>query len=107
MEILDIKQTGEIIRACRKAKNYTQFKLAEIAGIDEKQLGKIERGVHYPSVPTFLKIIEALKIDISIFYSDSSKNQTSSEIRLMKLINTSSEKELDMACQILELVRKF
>ena len=43
----------------------------------------------------------------SIFYSDISKNQTSSENRLMKLINTSSEKELDMACQILELVRKF
>ena len=107
MEILDIKQTGEIIRACRKANTYTPFKLAEMAGIDEKQLGKIERGVHYPSVPTFLKIIEALKIDISIFYSDSSKNQTSSEIRLMKLINTSSEKELDMAGQILELVRKF
>lgn len=104
METLDSKKTGELIRTYRKAKNYTQFKLAEIAGIDEKQLGKIERGVHYPSVPTFLKIIKALNIDINVFYSDASTNIPQAESRLMNLIRISSSKELEMAYRIIELI---
>lgn len=70
MKILNNKEIGQLIKAYRKIKNITQAQLAEIIEIDEKQLGKIERGVHYPSVPTFLKLIKVLNIDIDKFYFD-------------------------------------
>lgn len=105
METLDSIKTGELIRTHRKAQHLTQFELAEIADIDEKQLGKIERGVHYPSVPTFLKIIKALNIDVNVFYSENSKKIKTEESKLMKLIRKSSPKELDTVCKIIEIIQ--
>lgn len=102
MKTLDTKQTGELIKTYRKMQKYTQFQLAEIAGIDEKQLGKIERGVHYPSVPTFLKIIKALNINVNEFYTDCTDNTYDS--KLFYLIRNASAKKLDLVCKIFEVV---
>ncbi len=105
MKTLNSIETGQLIKSYRKAQNLTQFQLAEQAEIDDKQLGKIERGVHYPSVPTFLKIIKALNIDINEFYSGETSKTSIEEGRLMRLIRTSSQKELDLVYKILEVIR--
>lgn len=105
MEQFNAETVGLIIRNYRKQAGLTQFELAEIAEIDEKQLGKIERGVHYPSVPTFLRIIKALNIDVNVFYTDSTQEISHEESKLMKLIKTSSAKELDLVCKIIEVIK--
>ena len=105
MKTLNSIETGQLIKSYRKAQNLTQFQLAEQAEIDDKQLGKIERGVHYPSVPTFLKIIKTLNINIEEFYSDNSPSVPPQESKLMRLIRTSSQKELDLVYKILEVIR--
>ncbi len=96
---------GLIIKNHRKQAGLTQFELSELIEIDDKQLGKIERGVHYPSVPTFLKIIKALNIDINEFYSGDTPSTSVEESRLMRLIRTASPKELDLVYKILEVIR--
>ena len=81
------------------------MELLKLIEIDKKQLDKIERGVHYSSVPTFLKIIKALNIDINEFYSGETSKTSVEESRLMLLIRTFSTKELDLVYKILEVVR--
>lgn len=105
MENHNASTIGLIIKNHRKQAGFTQFELSELIEIDDKQLGKIERGVHYPSVPTFLKIIKALNIDINEFYSGETSKTSIEEGRLMRLIRTSSQKELDLVYKILEVIR--
>lgn len=80
--------------------------MAEKIEIDEKQLGKIERGVHYPSVPTFLKIIKTLNMDINLFYSENIPIISNEESKLTRLIKSSNPKELNLAYKILETIRE-
>ncbi len=105
MENHNASTIGLIIKNHRKQAGFTQFELSELIEIDDKQLGKIERGVHYPSVPTFLKIIKTLNINIEEFYFDNSASVSPQESKLMRLIRASSQKELELVYKILEVIR--
>lgn len=63
---MDKLALGQKLRQARKEKGYTQQALAEIADIGTVYLGEIERGIKFPSINSFIKIIEAL--DISADY---------------------------------------
>ena len=106
MKTIEPIEIGQIIKAFRKSNNLTQFKLAECIGIDEKQLGKIERGVHYPSVPTFLKIIKTLNINIEIFYPEECSQKHSDKSELLNNILSASTKELKFANKVLTVVKE-
>jgi transcriptional regulator with XRE-family HTH domain len=54
------------IKAARKAANLTQLQLADLAGITQPHLSKIERGTVTPSTVTIRKLTKALKIKITI-----------------------------------------
>lgn len=101
MKTLDMREMGELFRTFRKAQHLTQFQLAEAIEIDEKQLGKIERGVHYPSVTTFLKLIKALNIDVNKFYSGFNINPK--EQQLTQLIAKLTPKEIEKTFKILQI----
>lgn len=62
--MLDVKLLGENIRKERKRQLLTIEKLAELAGITENFLGKIERGDSVPSLPTMERIANALHVGI-------------------------------------------
>ena len=102
MDIIDAQTLGSLIKYYRKAANLTQYELADMIEIDDKQLGKIERGVHYPSLTTFLKLIKVLNIDIKTLYSDSSSNENVS--KLINLIGHLPTKELDIAYKIIDVI---
>lgn len=55
---------GENIRKERKRQLLTMEKLAEMAGITENFLGKVERGDSMPSLPTMDSIACALNVGI-------------------------------------------
>ena len=97
---------GLIIKNHRKISGYTQAELSELICIDEKQLGKIERGVHYPSVPTFLKLLSILNIDIKTFYKGIVPKAENKEIKFAKLMNKAKESEIELAYNILDLIVK-
>lgn len=59
-----IKIIVDNIRYYRDQKGWTQEKLADHAKIDEKNLGKIERGVQEPYFLTLYKIASVLDVSL-------------------------------------------
>ena len=55
---------GQKLKQVRKAKHLTQEALAELAGINEKHISKIETGVYFPTYNTLNKILTALDLNI-------------------------------------------
>ena len=97
--MLDLKLLGENIRNERKHQLLTMEKLAELSGITENFLGKIERGDSIPSLPTMDSIARALNvgIDYLIGYSDrpSEYQYINSLIELNELTPENKEKFID------------
>ena len=56
------KYLGEKIKTLRKSAKYTQEVFSEKIGIEPQNLSRIERGLNFPSLATFLKIAEVLNI---------------------------------------------
>lgn len=53
---------GAAVRERRQAKNWTQEKLAEVAGVSALQVGFCERGENVPKLTFILRIAQALRI---------------------------------------------
>jgi len=52
---------GKRVRELREAKGWTLEKLGEAAGMNELQIGHIERGASDPKLSTIIKLAHALK----------------------------------------------
>ncbi len=77
------KKLGKRIQVLRKQKNLTQDKLAELVGIDAKNISKIENGNNFPSPSTISALAVALDINIYelfIFDNDIDYEKMKSEI---------------------------
>ena len=57
---------GDNIRTFRKMKKITVEELAEVVGISESHLKKIEAGTRQPSIATYQRIVDALAIKMVI-----------------------------------------
>ncbi|MBQ8458949.1 helix-turn-helix transcriptional regulator [bacterium] len=105
MKTLDMSELGELVKNYRKANGLTQYQLAEIIDIDDKQLGKIERGVHFPSVPTFLKLIKVLNIDINLFYKNMNIDPVLlKENSLIHMVKDLPPSEIDRICRVINAI---
>ena len=65
-----MRQFGEHLRTLRKARRLSQNELAERAGVNEKYLGEIERGVGNPSLEVLMKLAKAMDIDAATVVGD-------------------------------------
>ena len=61
---IDTKLCGSRIRAVRKARNMTAYRLAEMIGLSEVSLMHIECGSRGPSLQTIYSIADALDTSI-------------------------------------------
>ncbi|MBO4845409.1 MAG: helix-turn-helix transcriptional regulator [Lachnospiraceae bacterium] len=57
---------GNAVAAARAKKGLSQKELAEITGIDQSDLSKIERGVANPSIGTLSRIAEAMDAELMV-----------------------------------------
>jgi DNA-binding XRE family transcriptional regulator len=64
------KLAGDIL-ALRIAKGLTQRQLAQLAGIDQADLSRIERGQANPTMATFEKLADVLNADLRIVARES------------------------------------
>lgn len=62
------KPLAEAIRLCRKKANLTQEKLAELADLNPKYIGEIERGMKNISVDALMRIAAATKTHVRDFF---------------------------------------
>lgn len=98
------KFIGEKIKQQRKRLKLTQFELAERVGIHEKQLSRIEAGLHYPSLENFIKILRVLKINLCEFEENKEINPLKEDI--FQLINESSDNELKIYKDIILSIKR-
>lgn len=55
---------GRHLRTLRKDRHWTQAELAEKIDVDPSMVCNYERGIHYPPVPTLLKLAEILDVSL-------------------------------------------
>jgi transcriptional regulator with XRE-family HTH domain len=65
-----LKVFGLNIRNCRLRRNLTQEEVGELAGINPKYLGEIERGEKNPTALVVYKLSRAIKVTVSEILTD-------------------------------------
>lgn len=56
---------GKRIRDLRMAMKLTQSQFAELVGLSEDSIGKVERGISVPTIDTLMKMAEGLKVTLA------------------------------------------
>lgn len=95
-----------IIKNARKKRGLKQSQLSELVGISEKHLSKIETGRNYPALDNFLRIVKVLNLTLKDFGIDDKGNFSENKELLHKIINTSTEKQLNIYADIIGAIRK-
>jgi len=89
------KLLGKRIKELRLRKNYTQEQLAEILGIGERNLSKIECGVNFVSSETLEKLSDALGVSYKeLFDFEHLKDE---EMKKEELITALKNGEIDVS----------
>ncbi len=81
----NLKLFGKRIKELRKQKKLTQEQLGELVGIDYKQIGNIETGTYFTTMPTLEKIAKALNVEIVELFDF---NHTQNKEQLLKEISS-------------------
>ena len=90
------------IKLARHNAKLTQEELAEKIGISSKQLSRIELATYAPSLPTFLKIVRTLGIDLSEFGIDKVEKRCPIKDEINKILYNSTDKELKVYLKVLK-----
>ena len=106
MSNVDKIYVGGVIRQKRKSLGLKQSELAEMVGISEKHLSKIETGRNYPALDNFFRIAEILQLTFSDFGADSLEvhNYSYSKNRLKMIINTATEEQVNIYLDMIEVI---
>jgi len=65
---------GSVLSTARRARVLTQRELAELSGVQQADISRIERGLLNPNTITFLRLIEAMDFQISILPIENTKS---------------------------------
>ena len=107
MVFSDKKYISNKLKEYRLKSGLTQESVAEKINIDTNHYGKLERGLYYPSVETFLKAISCLQIPIEEFGINMTKEITNSSTeRIIKELVLSNEKEKKLIHSIVIDIKK-
>lgn len=97
----DKKYIAKKIKEYRLKKGLTQAELAEKIDIGTKQVSRIEVADFYPSLTTFLKIVETLDIDLNDFQIKNAKDNNNTRNKLIDLIYNANNTELEFYDRVL------
>lgn len=101
------EKIAKVIQENRRKHKLTQAELAEKVGISEKHLSKIETGKNYPALDTFLKILDTLNLNLGDFGLQNTPVSYPNKLFLQKIINTSSEKQINAYTDIITTLLKY
>jgi len=98
------------IKQLRQEKRWTQEELANKMGIKQKQISAYERGVNSPSTDILIKLAEVFDVTLD-YLAFAAKGQSAKLniqdrelLRRFELLDTMTEREKDLAKEILDLV---
>ena len=98
-----LKLFGRRIKELRKSKKMTQEQLSEILGLYQKQIGNIETGSYFTTMPN-LEIFDVEIKDLFDFEHQKNKDEILNDIH--KLLNTASEEQLKLIFRLVCSVLK-
>jgi len=78
---LDYNSIGIRIKRYRKEKGLTQLALAELSNLEPSNISHIERGATKLSLPTIVKIANALEVSVDDLLCDSISNSFGSYLK--------------------------
>jgi len=61
---------GQVVYGARKARNLRQTDLAELSGVTQADISRIERGQVAPTIHTLLKLTSALGVEIQFVLAE-------------------------------------
>ncbi|MBP3821504.1 helix-turn-helix transcriptional regulator [bacterium] len=100
------QEIGKKIKFYRQISNLTQEQLAEKVGIHEKQISRIESGIHFPTFDNLIKIMNALNIEFKdLDLSNESKNAVKE--KLIKIIKSLKDQDAKLFLAIIEDIKKY
>lgn len=89
-------EIGQRIKTIRTKKGLTQEQVAEMVGISQKHLSRIEKGYHKPRFDMIIKIAEALNVPTDAFARDLSDSDVDVFIEgIRPSIEKLNEKQLE------------
>lgn len=100
---------GKKLQQIRKSKGLTQEKLAELAGVHEKHISKLELGTYKPSFDTLNKVLTALDLkidDVGLNLEKVSANDNPFYIKSVQILNSATEQELEFYYSLLKAGQK-
>lgn len=103
-------EIGLKIRQMRLAKGWTQEQLAEMLGIDNKHLSRIEMGYHMPNYQLTKKLVRVFDFDLRTFDDSPIENSLIPDTTIqksMRILNTAkNEEEKKYYLDVLRLAQK-
>ena len=102
---MDKKFFGKRLKELRNRKCLTQTQLAEKVGLHEKQISKIESGVHFPTFENFIKLMDILNVTMSDF-DDRKGTCSKDKLKAAYIIRNATEDEINFYLPILEQLKK-
>jgi len=100
---------GKKLKQIRKSKGLTQERLAELAGVHEKHISKLETGVYFPTYNTLSKVLKALDIsieDTGLDFEKVSVNDNPFYIKSVQILSGATEQELEFYYGLLRAGQK-
>lgn len=102
------KQFGEHLRGLRKARDMSQSQLGEMAGMNDKYLGELERGDGNPSLDVLDRLAKALEIDLATLVGDEVTRMDRAQARTeaIQRVDAMSDDQLRDFVRLLRLSRR-
>ena len=105
---MDMKELlGRRVRDLRKKRGLTQERLAEVAGMDVKYLGGIERGKENPTVGTLEKLAGALSVKVRqiLDFEHEVRGKRLLRRRITQILGKCNEKELQVIFRLVSAIK--
>ena len=99
------KRLGTKIKNQRKRLGISQFELAEMVDIHEKQIYRIETGQCSPSITNILKILYALNIDVRVLDEDNITNFNPVRDEIYSLLVGATDEELVLYSNVIKAIK--
>ena len=96
------KDFGQRIKEIRNKKGITQYRLAEIAGIDPKHMSHIETGRSFPKADLIEKFAAALDIDYTeLFNTEHLRDRKFLTDKINAILSEVSDKDLQIIYKLI------
>lgn len=106
---MDTKELlGKRVRELRTKRGLTQERLAEMADIDVKYLGSIERGTENPTIGTLQKLAEPLSVKIHqlLTVEHNVRGEKLLRKRIIQRLEECDEKELQVIVKLIGAIKE-